>query len=127
MPIIYRCKRCGFILYDSSNPVEYGFSHFHGIPTPSEVIAWWGGRCPRCGRELEKPSLDDIVIGITKSQFLKTNHALSNESGERNEVPTSSSLDRHEARSSPPPGEGQKGETISPDSDEDMESNKKRA
>ena len=64
MPIVYRCKGCGFILYDSRNPERYGITKSFGIPTPSEVASWYGGVCPRCGRKLNtKPDpLKDVEI-----------------------------------------------------------------
>lgn len=41
MPIIYRCSKCGYILYDSRDPEKYGFYKGYGIPTPSEVAEWY--------------------------------------------------------------------------------------
>ena len=55
--IVYRCKGCGYVLYMFPRVGRYG-----GLPTPSEVIAMVGGFCPRCGRRLQKPSIDDVVV-----------------------------------------------------------------
>ena len=35
---------------------------FYGIPSPSEVISWFGGSCPVCGKELRTPSLNNIIV-----------------------------------------------------------------
>ncbi len=60
MSIRYVCKNCGYVLFDVKN------KRLHGAPvgllSPSEVIKYYNGRCPRCGRRLEKPDLKDIVI-----------------------------------------------------------------
>jgi len=128
MPVIYRCKKCGFILYDSRHPEKYT-NRYYGIPTPSEVAAWYNGRCPRCGKPLStKPDLfKDIVIGITKPAVLKENPSQRMVNGGRNEgkAPNGGSSNRHEARSSASPSKGQKRENIPPASDEDLESDKK--
>ena len=56
MPILYVCKRCGYVLYRfiKLNPA--------GLKTPSDVAYMLGYRCPRCGRLLEPPTLRDIKI-----------------------------------------------------------------
>ena len=57
MPVVYRCRGCGYILYAIErvgNP--------YGVKTPSEVISMYGGVCPKCGRRLEKPGLKDVEI-----------------------------------------------------------------
>ena len=38
---------------------------------PSEIISRYGGYCPRCGRKLEKPSWQDIVITAEVPSWLK--------------------------------------------------------
>ncbi len=58
MPVVYRCKHCGFILHVF---VKVGQSSY-GVPTPSELISIYGGACPRCGHRLEPPTLNDIVV-----------------------------------------------------------------
>ncbi|MEM0173349.1 MAG: hypothetical protein QXV69_03590 [Sulfolobaceae archaeon] len=46
---------------------------FYGVRTPSEIKLLYGGRCPQCGRELGKPSLEDVKIRlINKRKILVT-------------------------------------------------------
>lgn len=35
-----------------------------GVPTPGEVRAMYGGRCPFCGARLGRPGLHDITIEL---------------------------------------------------------------
>jgi len=58
MPVVYRCRSCGFILhvYERVGQDRYG------IPTPSRIAIRYGGRCPRCGAPLGTPSLGDILV-----------------------------------------------------------------
>ena len=58
MPIVYRCRYCGFILHVFKRVGQDSY----GIPTPSELSARYGGFCPRCGNRLSKPTLKDIVV-----------------------------------------------------------------
>ncbi|RUM46541.1 MAG: hypothetical protein DSY37_05090 [Hyperthermus sp.] len=58
MPIVYRCKVCGFII----DVFPYVGYNSYGVPTPSELMSQHGGLCPRCGHRLTKPSLDDIIV-----------------------------------------------------------------
>jgi len=58
MSVIYKCRRCGFILYR----FEHVGQDYYGIPTPSEIMNWYGGVCPRCNAKLEKPASSNIVI-----------------------------------------------------------------
>ncbi|KSW12200.1 hypothetical protein CF15_05415 [Pyrodictium occultum] len=58
MPVVYRCRVCGFILHVF---VRVG-QNSYGLPTPSELASQFGGICPRCGSPLGRPSLNDIVI-----------------------------------------------------------------
>jgi len=58
MPVIYACKHCGFILYR----FEKVGQDYYGIPTPSEIINWYGGVCPRCNSRLSPPNLEDVKI-----------------------------------------------------------------
>ncbi len=60
MPIIYRCSRCGFPLYIFARVGQSSY----GLQTPSEVIYTHGGRCPRCGKVLEPPKLQNIRIEV---------------------------------------------------------------
>lgn len=56
-PIVYRCGGCGYVLH-----VFERVGPRYGPPTPSEVIARYGGRCPRCGRRLRKPGIGDVEV-----------------------------------------------------------------
>jgi len=60
MPIRYVCRNCNYVLYDSKNKPIWGKSW--GLPTPSEIIRWYGGYCPRCGKKLKKPDIMDITV-----------------------------------------------------------------
>jgi len=55
MPVAYRCARCNTILH-------LFISSPYGCPTPAEVASMYGGRCPVCGRRLERPTLDRVSI-----------------------------------------------------------------
>ena len=46
MPVVYRCKNCGYTLW------VFLYGNSRGVPTPSEVAYAYGGRCPRCGSPL---------------------------------------------------------------------------
>ena len=65
MPVIFRCSKCGKILYVFN---RVGQDYF-GIPTPSEVISLYGGVCPQCGSRLKIPSVNDIKITYLSSSF----------------------------------------------------------
>lgn len=58
MPVKYRCRHCGYVLWE--------FKHVgqdcYGLPTPTEVMNVYGGICPNCKRELRSPGLNDIKI-----------------------------------------------------------------
>ena len=58
MPVVYRCKHCGFILHVF---VRVG-QDTYGVPTPRELRSIYGGLCPRCGHRLEPPTLNDIIV-----------------------------------------------------------------
>ncbi len=59
MPVVYRCSRCGYILFVF---VRVG-QNSYGVPTPSELANQYGGVCPMCGKQLNtKPTLRDIKI-----------------------------------------------------------------
>ncbi|RLI86868.1 MAG: hypothetical protein DRP01_03240 [Archaeoglobales archaeon] len=64
MPLRYVCSNCGYVLYDSKkyDPWKLKGMNCFGLPTPSEVIRYYNGRCPKCGKKLRKPDLKDIVI-----------------------------------------------------------------
>lgn len=56
--MVYKCGGCNFVLHT----FERVGQDFYGIPTPSEVLSWYGGLCPRCGRRLTKPGISDVVV-----------------------------------------------------------------
>jgi len=58
--IIYRCRNCGFVLH----VFEKAGRDYYGAPSPSIVINWYGGICPRCGSRLKPPRPKDILISI---------------------------------------------------------------
>jgi len=126
MAVIYKCKRCGYVLYDSRYPERYAGIYF-GLPTPSEVAAWYGGRCPRCGRILSTdPGLKDVSVGITVSEVLKANPSAKTFTGGMNEA-NSCCNSRFENGGSVPTGKGQLRETVPEGGGENLEGNKKRA
>ncbi len=68
MPVVYRCKVCGFIL---DVFVKVG-QNSRGVLTPSELISQYGGMCPRCGHRLEPPTLSDIIVKPNGAEELLT-------------------------------------------------------
>jgi DNA-directed RNA polymerase subunit RPC12/RpoP len=50
MPVIYRCIKCGEIIFTFLRAGQ----DYYGIPSPSELFVRVGSKCPRCGRELDK-------------------------------------------------------------------------
>jgi len=60
MPVVYRCSRCGFILYVFARVGQTT----SGLRTPSEIIYMYGGQCPRCGKPLKKPRLNNVVVDV---------------------------------------------------------------
>lgn len=60
MPIVYRCRNCGYEVYRFISRSGDSF----GIPTPSELKIRVTDRCPACGRELRPraPTINDIII-----------------------------------------------------------------
>ena len=64
MPLVYKCKNCGYVLYDSRNWKKY--TRVPRLPTPSEVVAWYDGRCPNCGKPLNTnpDPMKDVIIRI---------------------------------------------------------------
>ncbi len=65
MPVIFRCSRCGKILYVFNRVGQ----DYYGIPTPSEVISLYGGVCPQCGSKLRIPTVNDVKIMYLSSSF----------------------------------------------------------
>ncbi len=62
MVIRYICSRCGYELYR----FEKVGQDFYGIRTPSEIKLLYGGKCPRCGKEIRAPTINDIKIMLRK-------------------------------------------------------------
>ena len=58
MPVLFRCSGCGTIIYRFERVGQDCF----GLPTPSELLTMFNGKCPSCGRKLKLPNIDDIVI-----------------------------------------------------------------
>ena len=65
MPLIMRCKECGYILYEGSW-LEARSIMFTPI---RKVITKHDGKCPKCGRELKMPSAKDITISPNLEYF----------------------------------------------------------
>lgn len=63
MPARYVCKYCGYILYEFN---KVGWENAHGMKTPSEIISAYGGKCPKCGHDLSKPSVEDVIITLKR-------------------------------------------------------------
>ena len=58
MPVRYICSKCGSVLY-----VFVPGRDYFGIMTFGELVQKLGiDRCPHCGKKLEKPRLDRVVI-----------------------------------------------------------------
>jgi len=55
MPIRYRCKGCGYVIYEFKRVGQ----DYTGVPTPLEIIRLTGGVCPACKRHLENPKPED--------------------------------------------------------------------
>ncbi|RLG78787.1 MAG: hypothetical protein DRO10_02040 [Thermoprotei archaeon] len=58
MPVIYRCKGCGSIIFTFERVGQDCF----GVPSPSELSMRLEGRCPHCGRPLSTPRLEDVKV-----------------------------------------------------------------
>ena len=58
MVIMYVCRGCDTIIYQFSRVGQDSF----GLPTPQELKGRVSSRCPRCGRELGVPGVNDVII-----------------------------------------------------------------
>jgi len=58
LPVVYRCSSCNYVLYEF---VKVGQDSY-GLPTPSELMAKLGDRCPNCGKKLKIPTNNDIRV-----------------------------------------------------------------
>ncbi|ABP95937.1 MULTISPECIES: hypothetical protein [Metallosphaera] len=60
MAIVYKCKGCDSELYK----FEKVGQDFYGVRTPSEISSIYGGKCPKCGKKLNPPSVDDVNLKL---------------------------------------------------------------
>lgn len=58
LAVIYVCRGCDEPLYIFNRVGQDSF----GLPTPSELKGRVSSRCPRCGREFNIPSINDVII-----------------------------------------------------------------
>lgn len=58
VPVVFRCKGCGNVIFVFERVGQDCF----GVPSPSELSLRLGGKCPRCGRVLQSPTLDDVKV-----------------------------------------------------------------
>jgi hypothetical protein len=73
MPVKYKCRQCGFILYEYSKDI--GNKKYWGLPTPSDIAVMYDGVCPRCGKKLNtNPTKDDVIIRPVKSTHITPNY-----------------------------------------------------
>jgi hypothetical protein len=59
VPVRYKCKKCGYVLYEADWLV---IEIEGGLMSPIEIILRYLGVCPKCGRRLEVPRREDIVV-----------------------------------------------------------------
>ena len=64
MPLTARCKKCGHILYDGDFTVRRGTTGYTSPVAiiPRYIIKIHEGKCPKCGRKLEMPSIGDVEV-----------------------------------------------------------------
>lgn len=62
MPLVYRCKNCGFVFHY----LQYVGQDYIGVPSVYEVMGKYGYTCPKCKSKLTPPSQQDILITSTK-------------------------------------------------------------
>jgi len=67
MPLVYRCKECGFVFHY----LEYVGQDYVGIPSIYEVMGRYGHTCPKCKSRLSFPSQSDIIITSIRTAKLK--------------------------------------------------------
>lgn len=58
VPIMYRCASCGETLFIFKSVGQDSF----GVPTPDELFSKIGGKCPKCGKLLTKPTLNKVKV-----------------------------------------------------------------
>ena len=59
MPVRYKCKRCGYVLYEVESTRGLRGT---GVLTPLQVIERYGYICPNCKRTLQLPKREDIIV-----------------------------------------------------------------
>uniref|UniRef100_A0A7J3ZJB9 Uncharacterized protein n=1 Tax=Fervidicoccus fontis TaxID=683846 RepID=A0A7J3ZJB9_9CREN len=62
MPLVYRCKNCGFVFHY----LQYVGQDYIGVPSVYEVMGKYGYTCPKCKSRLTPPSQQDILITSTR-------------------------------------------------------------
>jgi len=58
LAVMYVCRGCDTVIYHFSRVGQDSF----GLPTPQELKGRVSYRCPKCGRELGVPGVDDVII-----------------------------------------------------------------
>jgi len=56
--VLYVCRGCDTVVYQFTRVGQDSF----GLPTPRELMLRISSKCPKCGRELGIPGVNDIVI-----------------------------------------------------------------
>ncbi|BCS94326.1 hypothetical protein L3N51_01047 [Metallosphaera sp. J1] len=64
MAVVYKCRGCNHVLYS----FEKVGQDFYGVRTPSEISSIYGGKCPKCGKRLGSPSVDDVQIKLREKR-----------------------------------------------------------
>ncbi|BCU68670.1 hypothetical protein HS7_21070 [Sulfolobales archaeon HS-7] len=64
--IIWTCKGCEYELFR----FEKVGQDYYGVRTPQEIMSYHGNKCPRCGRQLEMPTIFSIQIARKKRKTL---------------------------------------------------------
>jgi len=59
MTIRYICRKCGYILLEAN---RRDLRKLGGLPTPQDIIHYYGGICPKCKKTLTLPSRENIKI-----------------------------------------------------------------
>jgi hypothetical protein len=68
VPVRYKCKKCGFVLYEYTSKESMGNERYMGLLSPMQVAAKYDFVCPRCGGALNtRPSREDIRVRPLKS------------------------------------------------------------
>jgi len=64
LPIVFRCLDCGCVLMEVVHHKRGDFdSNFESRDPVSEIIGYYGGRCPKCGRLLNRQvQPDDVTV-----------------------------------------------------------------